>query len=129
VAIVDSCSPRLAASYGVDWITWPTAAPCRDGVDNDGDGRADAADAGCFDADSPREDPRCQNGLDDDGDGRVDADGGRSANGGVALAAADAQCLNAYQDWEAAGACGLGAELVAVAWLLSRARRVGDRTA
>ncbi|MCA9524757.1 MAG: hypothetical protein KC549_00485, partial [Myxococcales bacterium] len=50
---------------------------CRDGRDNDGDGRVDLADPGCTeseDADEvdPDEAPVCFNDLDDDGDGLVD---------------------------------------------------------
>ena len=50
------------------------AAPpeCGDGIDNDGDGDVDTADAGCFDAAWPEEDPACNDGEDDDGDGLVD---------------------------------------------------------
>ena len=55
----------------------PAPAECGDGIDNDGDGATDLADAGCLDADWPEEDPACDNGIDDDGDGAIDiADGG-----------------------------------------------------
>ncbi|NNL65686.1 MAG: glucose dehydrogenase [Myxococcales bacterium] len=56
-----------------------TAAPpeCGDGIDNDGDGQIDEADAGCLHRDWPEEDPECNNGIDDDGDGGTDlGDGG-----------------------------------------------------
>ncbi len=50
---------------------------CADGADNDGDGRADAADPGCAspadrDEADPAIAPTCANGLDDDFDGRAD---------------------------------------------------------
>ena len=56
----------------------PIDAQCADGVDNDGDGKTDAADSGCDDRDDPFEgDPEvgaaCSDGLDNDGDGRTDA--------------------------------------------------------
>jgi glucose/arabinose dehydrogenase len=55
----------------------PAPAECGDGIDNDGDGATDLADAGCLDANWPEEDPACDNGIDDDGDGAIDtADGG-----------------------------------------------------
>ncbi len=50
-------------------------AECSDGLDNDGDGRADLADEGCADPLDPEEGDgagECGNGLDDDGDGRID---------------------------------------------------------
>jgi hypothetical protein len=47
---------------------------CSDGIDNDGDGRVDAEDPGCYsvtdDDESP--DPQCSDGIDNDGDGLVD---------------------------------------------------------
>ena len=50
---------------------------CRNGIDDDEDGRADAADPGCEEHDDPDEadpleDPVCLDGLDNDGDGDVD---------------------------------------------------------
>lgn len=51
------------------------AAPCEDGLDNDGDGWTDGDDSGCQDGDPDGElRPACQNGLDDDGDGWTDMD-------------------------------------------------------
>ncbi len=66
---------------------------CRNGVDDDADGRVDNADPGCQEADDiderdPEEAPVCANGIDDDGDGSTDhpddadcefAGGGREA--------------------------------------------------
>ena len=47
---------------------------CHDGVDNDGDGHADADDPDCAVAGNTFESPPpCANGADDDGDGLVDA--------------------------------------------------------
>ncbi|MEZ4470082.1 MAG: hypothetical protein R3F60_04590 [bacterium] len=50
---------------------------CRDGLDNDEDGRVDAADPGCVeteDADETDPDPlpECGDGIDNDGDGLID---------------------------------------------------------
>lgn len=56
----------------------PVAVPqCRDGLDNDADGRLDAADPGCEEADdvdetNPDPLPECGDGVDNDGDGRID---------------------------------------------------------
>jgi hypothetical protein len=50
---------------------------CRNGIDDDADGRVDNADPGCVAADDddetdPDEIPACANGVDDDGDGHID---------------------------------------------------------
>lgn len=52
------------------------AAPCDDGVDNDGDGATDFPyDLACASADDDGElRPQCGDGLDNDGDGRTDLD-------------------------------------------------------
>ena len=120
VAAVSHCDPSLGASYGIASISYPTTHPCDDGVDNDGDGFIDwPADPGCADAASNREDSRCQNGLDDDGDGQIDFDGGASLNAGIPFALRDVSCPTA--PWNQEGtACGLGAELVGVLWVLRR---------
>jgi hypothetical protein len=48
-------------------------ALCANGLDDDGDGLTDLADAGCGIASHDREDPECDDGVDNDGDGLVDA--------------------------------------------------------
>lgn len=46
---------------------------CRDGIDNDGDGRIDfPADPECKSLDDDSEAPECSNTRDDDGDGKID---------------------------------------------------------
>ncbi len=55
----------------------PRADHCRNGLDDDGDGRIDQADPGCAGPDDPDEAdpdplPACGNGEDDDGDGAID---------------------------------------------------------
>ncbi|HEY8495197.1 MAG TPA: hypothetical protein VIN04_14990, partial [Myxococcota bacterium] len=98
------------------------AAACDDGLDNDGDGLVDVAgDPGCATPLGIREDPPCQDGVDNDGDGGVDFDGGASVNGGVPVAAPDAQCSGPAGVEKPT--CGLGAELVALLPLLRRRRR------
>jgi hypothetical protein len=48
---------------------------CRDGIDNDGDGRIDfPADPQCKSLDDDSEAPECSNARDDDGDGKIDRD-------------------------------------------------------
>jgi hypothetical protein len=63
------------------YVEWEPAGPiCDDGVDEDGDGRADFPDdPGCTNATDPDEEDAslpCDNGLDDDFDGQVDFAGG-----------------------------------------------------
>lgn len=61
----------------------PGVPQCSDGVDNDRDGRIDAADAGCggggqydptgdSEAGDPERKPQCSDGIDNNGDGTVD---------------------------------------------------------
>lgn len=71
----------------------PTPTPqCSDGIDNDGDGNIDLADAGCssssdtFEGDEPTP-AQCADGIDNDGDGNIDL--------------ADAGCSEASDDNEA----------------------------
>ncbi len=45
---------------------------CNDGIDNDGDGQIDMADAGCAHASANIENPECSDGYDNDGDGLSD---------------------------------------------------------
>jgi len=87
----------------------PGAPECGDGLDNDGDGKIDTADPGCFDDAWPEEDPACNNGADDDGDGLIDTD--------------DPQCSGPWDLAEGKRGCGLsGGEALAVLLAL-RARR------
>jgi hypothetical protein len=97
------------------------ADACRNGLDDDADGRADhPADAGCASADdtSERSARLCDNGLDDDADGLVDwrADG-----------SGDPQCSSLTDNTEAPSppppACGLGPELLLALPLLTAMRR------
>jgi uncharacterized repeat protein (TIGR03806 family) len=47
---------------------------CRNGIDDDGDGKTDyPADAGCRSADAPREQTGCSDGIDNDSDGLIDS--------------------------------------------------------
>lgn len=53
----------------------PPSDTCTDGLDNDGDGQPDGADAECGAGGDGVEDgnpPQCSNGVDDDGDGQTD---------------------------------------------------------
>lgn len=64
---------------GVARATPPVAPPpdCSNGLDDDGDGGVDLADAGCADSDDTSERSptlACDDGIDDDGDGRIDFD-------------------------------------------------------
>jgi hypothetical protein len=124
VASLAVCNPStLVAPFGLPPAPWVTAEPCADGSDNDGDGDVDVArDSGCGTVGSDREDPACQNGIDDDGDGRIDYDGGREANNGSSLAAADLECKTPNQHSESTG-CGLGFEAGVALALLARRRR------
>ena len=69
----------LEAALDVDVQIEVTPVPdtCRNGLDDDGDGKIDQADPGCADANDADETdpevlPECANGLDDDGDGATD---------------------------------------------------------
>lgn len=104
---------------------------CDDGADNDGDGFVDYPDdPGCYHPASDREDPACQDGADNDGDGSIDFDGGASANEGVPIASADANCVAPWGLSESAS-CGLGVELALLMPILLRLlgwrRRRGGR--
>jgi hypothetical protein len=106
---------------------------CSDGIDNDGDAFIDAADPGCRDAASVREDPQCQDGINNDAaqDNLIDFDGGLSALGYLA-ADPDPQCVG--KPWKnnefRQPSCGLGVELAFLLplsmWLFGRRRRKPD---
>jgi hypothetical protein len=87
---------------------------CSDGLDNDGDGLVDLADAGCRNAGWNIENPGCNDGVNNDSDGLVDL--------------ADPQCTAAWVKSEKASSCGLGAELAFLLPALAvwRARRRRD---
>jgi len=84
---------------------------CANGIDDDGDGDIDLADAGCRSSIWNNERPQCNDGRDNDGDGKVDL--------------VDGDCLNASDKIEQAQAasCGLGSELAVVAAALLAVRR------
>jgi hypothetical protein len=106
------------------------ADACRDGIDNDGDGRIDVGpgagtDPGCAGASDTSElgTKQCDNGQDDDGDGKIDF----RPNG-----TGDPQCSGPLDDREAPDpppgpACGLGPELLLLAPLLAAERRRRER--
>jgi len=59
LATLSICDPsELVSQFGMQPVSWPTASQCSDGVDNDGDGRIDAADPNCT-AGSTRENGAC----------------------------------------------------------------------
>jgi len=125
---------------------------CNDGIDSDGDGLADLADAGCADASDPDErhpTRACDNGLDDDLDGLPDFpldpgckdllgtkenpacdngldddnDGKIDWDGGTGGGTPDPQCVGKpFRNKETSG-CGLGFELALIVPLLARLRR------
>jgi len=71
--LTEGMTPGDFASI-VNWNYIPPTA-CADGIDNDGDGRADyPADKGCESAADTQEEPnnRCSDGLDNDGNGLTD---------------------------------------------------------
>ncbi|MCB9737729.1 MAG: hypothetical protein H6747_00560 [Deltaproteobacteria bacterium] len=68
----------ILASDGVVLQRVGLGPACGDGLDNDGDGFADAADEGCDDANDDNEAnaelaAQCTDSLDNDGDGKIDA--------------------------------------------------------
>jgi hypothetical protein len=86
----DTVEPDVSevAPTAVDPVPVPPTPPptgserlCTDGMDEDGDGMVDCADADCFDADAcvaggreERTDAACGDWIDNDGDGAVDCD-------------------------------------------------------
>ena len=84
-----------AASTGGGGTEGPSgSASCSDGVDNDGDGQIDAADAGCTPiggggggtgtgTEGPAGSASCGDGVDNDGDGRTDAADSGCTGGGA----------------------------------------------
>ncbi|MGI9431348.1 MAG: hypothetical protein ACR2PQ_03995, partial [Myxococcota bacterium] len=103
---------------------------CMDGVDNDDDGLVDLAeDPSCENA-FAEETRGCSDGLDNDGDGGIDFDGGASANGGVPLGPADAQCWDGSTPWESIAGCGIGFEVapLLVGLFALRSRRRARRS-
>jgi glucose/arabinose dehydrogenase len=110
-------APETPASWTAHFVTIPA---CNDGLDNDGDGQTDyPADVGCRDAGWANEAPACDDGLDNDGDGKRDWDG-------AGAGAPDPQCTSPWKRMEDGGgrACGLGFELVFLAPLALRLRRL-----
>jgi hypothetical protein len=112
---------RQMAGFNIE----PTA--CNNGVDDDGDGAADAADAGCRDATGDREDPQCQDGVNNGGAPGIDFDGGAAANGGVAIGASDPHCTQPWIRREGTSTCGLGAEVALVFGAIHFVRRRAAR--
>jgi hypothetical protein len=106
-------------AYGVDEYCGAEPA-CRDGIDNDRDGRIDFPfDPQCRKPNQLSERPACSDGFDNDGDGRFDHP-------------EDPECTAPAHFSESSAYCGLGFELAAVvpllgAWRLRLARRPRDR--
>ena len=74
--VVDTGSPDGAGPFRLS-VDEARAPACRNGEDDDGDGRLDLTDPGCaepndLDETDPPVAPACANGQDDDGDGFVD---------------------------------------------------------
>jgi DNA-binding beta-propeller fold protein YncE len=88
---------------------------CNDGIDNDGDGVTDLADAGCKSTVWNIENPECNDGVNNDPDGLVDM--------------ADPQCGTAFARYEAQASCGIGFELAFVLPPLMALRRLRRRRA
>lgn len=102
---------------------------CSNGIDDDGDGRADfdpvtkadpafaagEGDPGCFDSNGAREDPKCQNGLNDDAKIGTDFDAGVSilGAGNGDENGADPECANTpWRNGENPNRrCGIGFEI------------------
>jgi hypothetical protein len=112
---VDLADPGCFA--GGDAFETNALMPCDDGFDSDGDGLVDwPDDPGCADPQWLYENPACDDGIDNDGDGKIDWDGG--ANGEPM----DPRCTVGWRRSERA--CGIGFELVFLAPVLARLRRL-----
>jgi len=98
------------------YLARPTSGPdCSDGVDNDGDGRVDSADAGCSgptDWLERRNGMECDDGVDNDADGMIDYP-------------ADFGCFGPNDSWEgvSSGSCGIGPELLPALGVIALLRR------
>lgn len=100
---------------------------CENGLDDDGDGRIDfdggasanhgvalgPSDLGCPWSYATFENPQCDDGMDDDGNGLVDM--------------TDPKCSPEWPYWEKTPACGIGAELPSVLFLVTWIRRARKR--
>jgi hypothetical protein len=65
--------PRVIPKAPGGVVAADQGLPCFDGLDNDGDGRADIVlDPGCGSIITPKENPQCNDGIDNDMDGKVD---------------------------------------------------------
>jgi uncharacterized repeat protein (TIGR03806 family) len=77
VDAADNCPGVANASQAdadADGIGDACEAVCKNGIDDDGDGKTDyPADAGCASAAAGSEQTRCSDGVDNDGDGRIDS--------------------------------------------------------
>jgi 3-phytase len=115
-AIAAAFAPPLAVDTGVSprFATPPGA--CTNGADDDGDGETDYPnDPGCLYPYSSSEAPQCSDGADNDADGLADF-------------GSDPDCRAAWDTREAAGGCGLGAELALAVPLLRALRSARRRT-
>jgi hypothetical protein len=122
LALAHAAQPPELAMQVRGVLIVPTA--CSDNLDNDGDGAIDSNDIGCRDAASDTESPQCQDGINNDPgqDALIDFDGGASAGLPPSeQTAPDPQCGLAWSK-EGGTACGLGMELVALAWPPGRLR-------
>jgi hypothetical protein len=73
VQVVGDLAYVAAGSSGMRVLGFDLTAPdCRDGLDNDEDGKADDDDPDCESPDEISEGPACSDGVDNDGDGRID---------------------------------------------------------
>ncbi len=97
------------------------AGACSDGIDNDGDGLADAADPGCGMGSTPNiENPACNDGINNDGAIGTDFDGGIGVLGvgNGDPNGADPNCTQAWKASEVASgggiSCGVGPELALI---------------
>jgi hypothetical protein len=117
--LFDMADPGCASTS--DAFETNALVDCDDGFDSDGDGLVDwPDDPGCQTATALLENPKCDDDLDNDGDGFVDWDGGPL--GGIP----DPQCVGTpWRNMEVQiDPCGLGFELVLLAPLLARLRRL-----
>ena len=86
---------QLQNFLGSHTPTTPPVNACKDGIDNDGDGKIDLNDPGCKDANWDTENPQCSDGIDNDGDGKIDNQDPQCITG-----TAPSQTYNAWQNTE-----------------------------
>lgn len=74
-SVWNGVTTTVATGLDEPWGVTVYRRPCKDGMDNDGDGLVDDNDPGCVDAGEQSDTLPCDDGEDNDGDGKIDHTG------------------------------------------------------